>query len=89
MTNAGVGGPVRVGSATGEMLHGDGDPVLPGETLTATVEVRARESGDCQLRVIRGGSWGHNRIDLGPVPRTSMHASFRFRGQGFRVVRSD
>ena len=53
----------------------------------APADVRAQEADDCPSRVVRGGFWGHNRIDLGPVPRTWSHQAFRFNGQGFRVVR--
>ena len=54
---------------------------------SAPVDSSAWQSGDCRLRVLRGGSWGYAPKDLRSAYREGATLSFRNFNFGFRVVR--
>ncbi|WP_162299740.1 formylglycine-generating enzyme family protein [Marinospirillum perlucidum] len=48
----------------------------------------ARTSGQCDFRVMRGGSWGSDGEDVRSAYRFKSHHAVRFIGSGFRLSRS-
>ena len=45
-------------------------------------------SGDCDRRVMRGGSWSHGPRDLRSANRVRYSTGFRYNDNGFRIARS-
>ena len=48
----------------------------------------ARTSGDCSLRVVRGGSWVDVPLDLRAAYRFGLTSVFRDYSSGFRLART-
>ena len=46
-------------------------------------------TGDCSMRVVRGGSWGHAPVGLRAAYRVGSPIVVRVYGRGFRVARTD
>ena len=55
--------------------------------LDGTTGATARTEGDCQRRVVRGGSWGNSPAELRSAARDANEISIRSTNLGFRVVR--
>jgi formylglycine-generating enzyme required for sulfatase activity len=56
--------------------------------LNAPVDGSAWLSGNCSLRVLRGGSWGDDPRNLRTTIRDGTHPNYyRFSSGGFRVAR--
>lgn len=55
----------------------------------APTDGSARESGDCSLRVLRGGSWADFPMDLRSAYRDWTNPSVRISSIGFRVARTN
>ena len=54
----------------------------------APVDGSAWLSGNCSLRVLRGGSWGDDPQNLTTTVRDGSHPTYyRFSASGFRVAR--
>ena len=49
---------------------------------------RARTTGQCSKRVVRGGSWDSNPRDVRAAHRTWYEAGSRLRTVGFRLART-
>ena len=54
----------------------------------APTDGSARETGDCDRRVVRGGSWLNNSRDLRSAFRFWFRTGFRLSNYGFRVART-
>jgi formylglycine-generating enzyme required for sulfatase activity len=48
----------------------------------------ARTSGDCNRRVVRGGSWRNHLLNLRSANRFGVTSDFRYDDQGFRLART-
>jgi len=48
----------------------------------------ARTSGDCNRRVVRGGSWRNHLLNLRSANRFGVTSDFRYHDQGFRLART-
>ena len=55
---------------------------LSGQTAAANT------TGDCSLRVLRGGSWSNNPQDLRSANRNRDHPTSRINNNGFRLART-
>lgn len=57
--------------------------------VDAPTDGSARQSGDCQRRVLRGGAWGRDADDHRVANRARLDRSVRDKVFGFRVATSD
>ncbi len=58
-----------------------------GNYSGAPSDGRAWTAGDCSMRVVRGGSWGHSPLALRAAYRVGSPTTIRVYGRGFRVAR--
>ncbi len=58
-----------------------------GNYSGAPADGSARTAGDCSLRAVRGGSWGHSPPGLRAAYRVGSPTTIRVYGRGFRVAR--
>ena len=49
---------------------------------------RARTTGDCSIRAVRGGSWGNSPQNLRSASRLRLNADLRIETVGFRLART-
>lgn len=60
-----------------------------GDYRDASADHRARTSGDCQQRAVRGGAWDDAPIGLRAAYRVGSPSTIRLYSRGFRVARDE
>lgn len=60
-----------------------------GDYQGAPTDGRARDSGDCFMRAVRGGSWDDNPLGVRSAYRVGSPIVIRLYSRGFRVARDD